>query len=626
MGKKILVLNGSPIRNGNTAALATWFAQGARAKGATVETIAAAFLKYKSNGCTSCRKCQKIKEFACVINDEASPVLLKMAKADVIVFATPLYFYGPSAQLKLIIDRMFSLYKWDNAAGTFVSPMKGKTMVLLLSAYEDAGLSVVEKSFSLIAGYSEMKFKSLLVPNARESGEIARLKGVREKTIDLGKKTAVSIAMLLACLSLFCPHSFAGGAGPTGWWTDSEGHNHYGSPPSESSGGSSSGSSYSADYAAASMATQFVTSFISNMQAQMQQNAQNSVAMNNQAVVYHNQGDYDSAISYYEEALRLNPYDRTIADNLAKARAARADKLAKEAIANFDKAAAAKYLREYLSYQDDPEARAKLAEIEKDLDFDRQLRERDDRLKEAKTRVDQAVSDLAGKLGVTPAVNAGQDASGLEFIGGTSTVDLSGINPGKPMVINPAAMKEAEKGVHYRQIPEPKGVVPEWDPYSVSTKADIILDAVKEGNGSWNNSAAYLEKYLQKYNAHNMQVREALSYVEGVRDGQIECEGVPKKGLFDAEESDSAALLEAVAGDKMGKPQPRPDIFGWKSDRQKLILEAAKKTDNNWAATVKYLDNKIKKDPEDYTALQARSYLEGLRAYEEFTRDHPQKK
>lgn len=110
-----------------------------------------------------------------------------MAKADAIVFATPLYFYGPSAQLKIIIDRMFSLYKWDNKTDTFKSPMKGKTMVLLLNAYEDIGLEVVEKSFKLIADYSEMKFKSLLVPNARESGEIIKLKGIRKETIAFGR-------------------------------------------------------------------------------------------------------------------------------------------------------------------------------------------------------------------------------------------------------------------------------------------------------------------------------------------------------------------------------------------------------------------------------------------------------
>ena len=190
MHTKILVLNGSPKKNGNTSKLSCWFAAGARSKGAGVEVINDAFLKYKSSGCTSCRTCQKIKEYECVINDGAKAVLKKLAKADVIVFATPLYFYGPSAQLKVIIDRMFSLYKWDNTTDTFESPMKGKTMALLLSAYEDIGLDNVKRSFRIIADYSEMKFFSLLVPNARESGDVVKLKGIRGKAFAFGKKIA----------------------------------------------------------------------------------------------------------------------------------------------------------------------------------------------------------------------------------------------------------------------------------------------------------------------------------------------------------------------------------------------------------------------------------------------------
>jgi multimeric flavodoxin WrbA len=190
MAKKILILSGSPKKNGNTAHLVKWFCEGAASKGAQVEVINTAFLKYKATGCTSCRRCQKIKKFECVINDEAKPVLAQMAFVDVVVMATPLYFYSASAQLKLVMDRMFSLYKWDNKADTMVTPMKNKTFVLLASAYEDIGLDTLEKSFAITADYSGMIFKSLLVPDAGESGEIIKLKGIREKAIVLGKQVA----------------------------------------------------------------------------------------------------------------------------------------------------------------------------------------------------------------------------------------------------------------------------------------------------------------------------------------------------------------------------------------------------------------------------------------------------
>jgi len=191
MAPKILIINGSPVKNGNTATLVNWFVEGARLKGAEIEIVNAAFLKYKSNGCISCRKCQKIKEYLCVIKDEAQPILQKMAKADAIIMATPLYFYGPSAQLKLIMDRMFSLYKWDNKAGTMKTPLKGKTFVLIASAFEDVGLENLEKPFAITADYSGMRFKSLLAANAGESGGVKKLSGIKEKTIAFAKEVAV---------------------------------------------------------------------------------------------------------------------------------------------------------------------------------------------------------------------------------------------------------------------------------------------------------------------------------------------------------------------------------------------------------------------------------------------------
>ncbi|MFA5116218.1 MAG: flavodoxin family protein [Candidatus Omnitrophota bacterium] len=187
MDKKILVLSGSPKRNGNTAALVGWFAEGARSKGCRVEVVNTAFLKYRSTGCLSCRSCQKLRKYECVVDDEAKPVLAKMAKVDVIVMATPLYFFSASAQLKIIFDRMFSLYKWDNKANTMKTPLKGKALILIASAYEDIGLDAVARPFALTAAYSGMRFKSLLIPNAGESGDIKDKPAVRRKAVALGK-------------------------------------------------------------------------------------------------------------------------------------------------------------------------------------------------------------------------------------------------------------------------------------------------------------------------------------------------------------------------------------------------------------------------------------------------------
>jgi multimeric flavodoxin WrbA len=113
-----------------------------------------------------------------------------MTRADVIVMATPLYFFAASAQLKVVIDRMFCLYKWDNEADTFTSPLKGKTLVLLASAYEDVGLDALEKPFSLTARYTGMKYRKLLVPNAGVSGTLRKKPKILKKAFKLAREVA----------------------------------------------------------------------------------------------------------------------------------------------------------------------------------------------------------------------------------------------------------------------------------------------------------------------------------------------------------------------------------------------------------------------------------------------------
>jgi hypothetical protein len=88
------------------------------------------------------------------------------------------------------MDRMFSLFKWDNVAGTMETPLKGKTLALILSAFEDVGLDLVEKSFFITAEYAGMKFKSLLVPNVGVSGDVLNKQGIREQAVVFGEKLA----------------------------------------------------------------------------------------------------------------------------------------------------------------------------------------------------------------------------------------------------------------------------------------------------------------------------------------------------------------------------------------------------------------------------------------------------
>jgi multimeric flavodoxin WrbA len=194
MAKNILIISGSPKRDGNTAILVEGFIEGARLQGTHLTLVCAASLKFKANGCTSCRLCQTHAAYGCVIDDDASEVLKKMMEAQAIVMATPHYFFSASAQLKVIVDRMFSLYKWDNDAGTMKTPLRGKTLVLIASAFEALGLDALREPMRLIADYTGMKFESLLIPGAGVSGEILKkIPDIRSKAAALGEKIAQSL-------------------------------------------------------------------------------------------------------------------------------------------------------------------------------------------------------------------------------------------------------------------------------------------------------------------------------------------------------------------------------------------------------------------------------------------------
>jgi multimeric flavodoxin WrbA len=192
MSKKIMILTASPNKKGNTALLAEWFCQGAKSKGAVCEIINVAGIKYKSNGCTACMKCQGSDTYACVIKDEASAVIAAVPEADVLVFATPIYFFGPSAQLKLILDRMYALFKFNRKTGAITSVFQGKSLVLLASSGGSlkSGLKLVEETFKVIAHFAGCLFDALLVPCAGKSGALVSNELIRSKAIALGRKVA----------------------------------------------------------------------------------------------------------------------------------------------------------------------------------------------------------------------------------------------------------------------------------------------------------------------------------------------------------------------------------------------------------------------------------------------------
>ena len=124
MSKKVLIIGTSPRRNGNSNRLAKEFQKGVIEGGNEAEII---FLDDKKiNFCRGCFSCMKTKK--CIIDDDANEITEKMKNADVIVWATPVYYYNMSGQMKTMIDRSNPLY---------VSNNKFKEIYLLACAAEN---------------------------------------------------------------------------------------------------------------------------------------------------------------------------------------------------------------------------------------------------------------------------------------------------------------------------------------------------------------------------------------------------------------------------------------------------------------------------------------------------------
>lgn len=109
MSKKVLVISTSPRKGSNSDQLAEDFIRGAQQSGNTVEKVT---LRDKTIGfCKGCLSC--IRTQRCVITDDANAIVEKMLNSDVIVFATPIYYYEMSGQMKTMLDRSNPLYGSD---------------------------------------------------------------------------------------------------------------------------------------------------------------------------------------------------------------------------------------------------------------------------------------------------------------------------------------------------------------------------------------------------------------------------------------------------------------------------------------------------------------------------------
>ncbi|MBQ7525734.1 MAG: flavodoxin family protein [Abditibacteriota bacterium] len=144
MMKKVLIITGSPRANGNSNTLAKAFAKGAEEAGCHVAFFDAA--KANIGPCNACNACYKNGK-ACAFSEDFSTLADMMATTDVLVFATPLYWFGFSAQMKCVIDKFYSFCVAEK-----VPPVK-ETFLLATCEAPDEDYAVLTGNYERMIDY-----------------------------------------------------------------------------------------------------------------------------------------------------------------------------------------------------------------------------------------------------------------------------------------------------------------------------------------------------------------------------------------------------------------------------------------------------------------------------------------
>jgi multimeric flavodoxin WrbA len=159
---KILALIGSPRIGSNTDILVDRVLQGAQSCGHKGEKIY--LYDYQISPCIDCRRCKK-DDFTCHLLDGMSEIYPRLEEADLIVFGTPVYWYGPTAKMKLLIDRMRPFI----ASGK----LKGKRGVVVTPSEEgESCCDPLMEMFQMTFEYLGMFFAGSILAKAYELGEV----------------------------------------------------------------------------------------------------------------------------------------------------------------------------------------------------------------------------------------------------------------------------------------------------------------------------------------------------------------------------------------------------------------------------------------------------------------------
>lgn len=177
MSKKVLILSGSPRKNGNSDLICNEFMKGAVESGNDVEKIRVS--SKDIHPCLACYHC-KDNNGKCVFDDDMSEILQNMIDADVLVLASPVYFYSIDAQLKALIDR--TVARWTE--------VKNKEFYYIVTM-ADEELSSADTTIACFRGYADCVDgaveKGIIIGNGvYEKGEIKNSDALK-KAYEMGK-------------------------------------------------------------------------------------------------------------------------------------------------------------------------------------------------------------------------------------------------------------------------------------------------------------------------------------------------------------------------------------------------------------------------------------------------------
>ena len=171
MNKKIIVLNGSPRKSGNTSALVEAFKKGAERSGNIVTVFH--LDRMNISGCKGCFGGHSSKECPCVQRDDMDNIYPAVKECDVVILATPLYYWNMSGQIRTTVDRLFALEEGD---GNLLRG-HGRASALLMAA-EGTDFDDVVLYYNHLMEH--LDWKNLGHVLAGGNGEIGDIKGKPE--------------------------------------------------------------------------------------------------------------------------------------------------------------------------------------------------------------------------------------------------------------------------------------------------------------------------------------------------------------------------------------------------------------------------------------------------------------